>query len=32
MKSFLEYINSREDLTVSLSSSGDGLAIIKLDE
>ena len=32
MKSFLEYINNREDLTVSLSSSGDGLAIIKLDE
>ena len=32
MKSFLEYINSREDLTVALSSSGDGLAIIKLDE
>lgn len=32
MKSFLEYINNRADLTVSLSSSGDGLAIIKLDE
>lgn len=32
MKSFLEYINNREDLTVALSSSGDGLAIIKLDD
>ena len=32
MKSFLEYIKNREDLTVALSSSGDGLAIIKLDE
>jgi len=32
MKQFLEYINGREDLTVSLISSGDGLAVIKLGE
>ena len=32
MKSFLEYITNRKDLTVSLSSSGDGLAIIKLND
>ena len=30
MKEFLEYIKGREDLTVSLSGGGDGLAIIKL--
>lgn len=32
MKQFIEYINGREDLTVSMLSSGDGLAVIKLDE
>lgn len=32
MKQFIEYINEREDLTVSMLSSGDGLAVIKLDE
>lgn len=30
MRQFLEYINGRDDLTVSLLSSGDGLAVIKL--
>ena len=30
MKQFIEYINEREDLTVSMLSSGDGLAVIKL--
>lgn len=30
MKQFLDYINEREDLSVSLLSSGDGLAVIKL--
>ena len=30
MKEFLEYLNSREDITVSVSGGGDGLAIIKL--
>lgn len=30
MKQFLDYINEREDLNVSLLSSGDGLAVIKL--
>lgn len=30
MKQFLDYINERDDLTVSLLSSGDGLAVIKL--
>lgn len=32
MKQFLDYINERDDLTVSLLSSGDGLAIIRLNE
>lgn len=32
MKQFIDYINEREDLTVSMLSSGDGLAIIKLNE
>jgi len=32
MKQFIEYINGREDLTVSLLSSGDGLAVIKLND
>ena len=32
MKQFIEYINEREDLTVSMLSSGDGLAIIRLDD
>lgn len=32
MRQFLDYIYEREDLTVSLLSSGDGLAIIKLHE
>ena len=32
MKQFIEYINERKDLTVSMLSSGDGLAVIKLDE
>lgn len=32
MKQFIEYINEREDLTVSMLSSGDGLAVIKLNE
>lgn len=32
MKQFIEYIYSREDLEVSLLSSGDGLALIKLHE
>lgn len=32
MKQFLEYINGREDLDVSLLSSGDGLAVIRLHE
>lgn len=32
MKQFIDYINGREDLTVSMLSSGDGLAIIKLNE
>lgn len=30
MKQFLQYINERDDLTVSFLSSGDGLAVIKL--
>ena len=30
MRHFIEYINEREDLTVSLLSSGDGLAVIRL--
>ena len=30
MRQFIEYINGREDLTVSLLSSGDGLAVIRL--
>ena len=30
MRQFIEYINEREDLTVSLLSSGDGLAVIRL--
>lgn len=32
MKQFLDYINEREDLSVSLLSSGDGLAVIKFNE
>lgn len=32
MRSFIDYIIERKDLTVSLISSGDGLAIIKLNE
>lgn len=32
MKQFIEYINEREDLTVNLLSSGDGLAVIKLND
>ena len=32
MKQFIDYINGREDLTVNLLSSGDGLAVIKLNE
>lgn len=32
MRQFIEYINGREDLTVSLLSSGDGLAVIRLHE
>ncbi|MBQ0018738.1 MAG: O-methyltransferase [Clostridiales bacterium] len=32
MKQFLDYINEREDLTVSMLSSGDGLALIKFNE
>ena len=32
MRQFIEYINTREDLTVSLLSSGDGLAVIRLHE
>lgn len=32
MKQFIEYINGRKDLTVSMLSSGDGLAIIRLNE
>ena len=32
MRQFIEYITEREDLTVSLLASGDGLAIIKLHE
>lgn len=32
MKQFIDYINERDDLTVSLLSSGDGLAVIKLHE
>ena len=32
MKSFLEYIKSREDLNVAITGSADGLAIIKLNE
>ncbi|MBR2674623.1 MAG: O-methyltransferase [Mogibacterium sp.] len=32
MKSFLKYIKDREDLTVSVSESGDGLAIIRLND
>ncbi len=30
MRQFIDYINEREDLTVSLLSSGDGLAVIRL--
>lgn len=30
MRQFIDYINGREDLTVSLLSSGDGLAVIRL--
>lgn len=30
MRQFIEYINEREDLTVSLLSSGDGLAVIRI--
>ena len=30
MKEFLEYLNSREDITLSVSGGGDGLAVIKL--
>ena len=32
MRQFIEYISKREDLTVSLLSSGDGLAVIRLHE
>ncbi len=32
MKEFLEYLNGRKDLTISLLSCGDGLAIIKLND
>ena len=32
MRQFIEYINEREDLTVSLLASGDGLAVIRLNE
>ena len=32
MKEFLEYLKGRKDLTISLLSCGDGLAIIKLDD
>ena len=32
MRQFLEYINERDDLSVSLLSSGDGLAVIRLSE
>ncbi len=32
MRQFIEYISRREDLTVSLLSSGDGLAVIRLHE
>lgn len=32
MKQFIEYITEREDITVSLLSSGDGLAVIKLND
>ena len=32
MNSFLDYLKNREDLTVSVSESGDGLAIIKLND
>ncbi|MBQ3291730.1 MAG: O-methyltransferase [Mogibacterium sp.] len=32
MRQFIEYIHEREDLTVSLLSSGDGLAVIRLHE
>ena len=32
MRQFIEYINERDDLTVSLLSSGDGLAVIRLHE
>lgn len=32
MRQFLDYINGRNDLTVSLLSSGDGLAVIKLSD
>ena len=30
MREFLEYLNSREDITLSVSGGGDGLAVIKL--
>ena len=32
MRQFIEYINERKDLTVSLLSSGDGLAVIRLND
>lgn len=32
MKEFLEYLNGRKDLTISLLSCGDGLSIVKLDD
>jgi hypothetical protein len=32
MRQFLDYINERDDLSVSLLSSGDGLAVIRLSE
>ena len=32
MRQFIEYISKRKDLTVSLLSSGDGLAVIRLHE
>jgi predicted O-methyltransferase YrrM len=32
MRMFIDYINEREDLTVSLLSSGDGLAVIRLND
>ena len=32
MRQFIEYINERDDLTVSLLSSGDGLAVIRIND